>query len=422
MEIRKAHHRRYCWAMAAACGVMLMVSQVQATQVSIAAIVGDEVITTTDVNERRDLVLATAGIPATVENQQKIMPRIVQGLIDEALQLREAKALSLSISDDELAKAIGALAPRGNPPETIQNFIARSGLSQRSFENQLRAQLAWSKVVQRKLRRNVTVGQDEVARAQAAAATAPGEMEVRLQAIEIKTGGKDAAAMSKMLDEVALAVQSGDAYSSIAARYAQQPALRFNPPLWVAEKSLPVPLQQALRNMKDGESTPPLKGENNAQFIQLLERKAAPKLADSTEYAIKQIAIPLPKKRDKAAIAALDQTVSALKANPGSCEGADIPAVTVQPDVQFVRARSGALNPQQRSLIGRLEVGEVSEPLPGPDAVRLVMLCEKIEAPAEALPNADAVRQQLFAEKLELEAQKYLRNLRRDAFIDIKGQ
>lgn len=422
MGIRKSHYRRYGWPVVMALGVILLVSKASAMQVSIAAIVGDDVITTTDVNERRDLVLATAGIPATLETQQKITPRIVQGLIDETLQLREAKALSLSVSDDELAKAIAALGTRGNPPETIQNFIARSGLSQRSFENQLRAQLAWSKVVQRKVRRNVSVGQDEVARAQAAAATAPGEMEVRLQAIEIKAGDKDAPAMSKLVDEVALAVQSGDDFTSIAARYAHQPALRLNPPIWMAEKSLPVPLQQALRSMKEGQSTPALKGERNAQFIQLIERKAAPKLADTTEYAIKQIAIPLPKKRDNASVAALNQTVSTLKANPGSCESMEIPAVAVQPEVQFVRATLGALNPQQRNIISHLEVGEVSAPLAGPDAVRLVVVCEKIEAPGEALPNADAMRQQLFAEKLELEAQKYLRNLRRDAFIDIKGQ
>lgn len=422
MGIRKSHCRRYGWPVVMALGVMLLVSKASAMQVSIAAIVGDEVITTTDVNERRDLVLATAGIPATLETQQKITPRIVQGLIDETLQLREAKALSLSVSDDELAKAIAALSTRGNPPETIQNFIARSKLSQRSFENQLRAQLAWNKVVQRKVRRNVSVGQDEVARAQAAAATAPGEMEVRLQAIEIKAGDKDAPAMSKLVDEVALAVQSGDDFTSIAARYAHQPALRLNPPVWMAEKSLPVPLQQALRSMKEGQSTPALKGDSNAQFIQLIERKAAPKLADTTEYAIKQIAIPLPKKRDNASVAALNQTISTLKANPGSCESAAIPAVSVAPEVQFVRATLGALNPQQRNIISHLEVGEVSAPLPGPDAVRLVVVCEKIEAPGEALPNADAMRQQLFAEKLELEAQKYLRNLRRDAFIDIKGQ
>ena len=48
------------------------------------------------------------------------------------------------------------------------------------------------------------------------------------------------------------------------------------------------------------------------------------------------------------------------------------------------------------------------------------MLCERTE-PASKLPNADVVRQRLFGEKMELEAQKLLRNLRRDAFIDIKS-
>jgi peptidyl-prolyl cis-trans isomerase SurA len=95
----------------------------------------------------------------------------------------------------------------------------------------------------------------------------------------------------------------------------------------------------------------------------------------------------------------------------------DLPA-----KVQLVRTHVGDLSPQQRSIVSHLEVGDVSEPLFGPDAVRLVVLCEKVEPSEGTLPNAEAIRQQLFAEKLELEAQKHLRNLRREAFIDIKGQ
>lgn len=401
---------------------LLSVLPAHAAQVSIAAVVGDDVITTTDVNERRDLVLATTAIPATIENQQKITPRIVQGLIDESLQLNEAKTQSLSISDDELATAINALAKRGEPPETIRDFITKNKLSQRSFENQLRAQLAWNKVVQRKLRRNVSVGKDEVERAQKAAATAPGETELRVQAIEVKAQGSDGiAAMAKLADEIALNVKSGAEFSSVATRYVKQPNVRYNPPLWVGESTLPLPLQQALRGMKEGEATEPLRGADNTQIIQLIARKTAAKQVDGTEYTVKQIALAVPKKRDKATMVLLQAAAKKLRTDPGSCESAEIPAVAVLTDVQFVRTTLGALSAQQRSIISHMEVGDVSDPLIGPDALRLVVLCEKIEPASGALPPAEATRQQLFAEKLELEAQKHLRNLRRDAFIDIKG-
>ena len=41
-------------------------------------------------------------------------------------------------------------------------------------------------------------------------------------------------------------------------------------------------------------------------------------------------------------------------------------------------------------------------------------------APAE-LPDEGRVKQALVQQRLELEAAKYLRNLRRDAFIDVRG-
>lgn len=404
-------------------GLLLGSAASHAADVRIAAIVGDDVITTTDVSERRDLVMATAGIPPTPENQQRITPRIVQGLIDEALQLQEAKNQSLSVSDEELNKAIDSLSKRGERQETVRDFIARNKLSTRSFENQLRAQLAWNKVIQRKLRRNVSVAQDEVLRAQKAAMTAPGETELRVQAIEVKVDSKnDAAAVTKLVEQIALEAKAGGDFSSLATRYIKQSNVRYNPPIWVAEKNLPVPLQQAMRGLSPGEVTPPLRGEGNAQLIQLIERKTSSKQADDTEYAVKQIAIAVPKTRDKASLAKLQAAAATLRNNPGSCDDSSIPVTDLPTDVKFIRTHLGDMTPQQRSVISHLEVGQVSEPLLGPDALRLAVLCEKIEPAGGNLPDAAGIRQQLFAEKLELEAQKHLRNLRREAFIDIKGQ
>ncbi|MFZ4540251.1 MAG: SurA N-terminal domain-containing protein [Rickettsiales bacterium] len=391
-----------------------------AAQVNIAAVVDDNVITTTDISERRDLIMATAGIPNTVENQQKITPRVVQALIDETLQMQEAKRQSLVVSDADLNKALDAMGTRGDSGETIRDFIRKNGLSQRSLENQIRAQLAWGKVVQRKLRRNVTIAQDEVLRAQKAASTAPGDEEYRVQAIEIAINGKPDNA-AKLAQDIALQLKAGTEMPSIATRYIKQPELRYSAPVWVPEKNLPPVLQQAMRTLKTNEVTPPLRSDTLIQIIQLLDRKTSPKLADTTEYAIKQLAIEVPKQRDKGSLAKLTAVAASLQANPGDCMSETIPKVDLPVEVKFARARLGTMSPQQRSLVSHLEVGDISDPLMGPDALRLIMVCEKTEASSGSLPDAETIRQQLFADKMELEAQKHLRNLRRDAFIDIKG-
>ncbi len=393
-----------------------------AAQVNIAAVVGDTVITTTDVEERRDLIMATSGIPATVENQQKITPRVVQSLIDETLELQEAKAQSQNVTDEEVNKAIDSMGARGESKENLRQFITSHGLSLRSLENQIRAQLSWNKVVTRKLRRNVAVAQDEVARAQKAAAAAPGESELRIQAMEIRFTGKNGAdGAHKMAEEIGLELKAGTPMASLATRYIKHPEVAYNPPLWVPEKSMPPALQQKMQPLKAGEVTPPLPGERSLQLIQLLDRAVGPKLNDTTEYALKQIVIPVPVKRDKTSLAKLRVGASALRSNPGSCDDAALPQNTVGAVAQIIRVKLTDMAPQQRSLLAHMEVGDISEPLMGPDAIRLIMVCEKVEPAAGNLPDAEGIRQQLFSEKLELEAQKHLRNLRRDAYIDIKG-
>lgn len=416
----KLTHNTIALAAFALFSLMGLGAQAASTTINIAAVVGDDVITTTDVNERRDLIMATSGIPNTVENQQKMTPRILQSLIDETLQTQEAKRQSLTVSDDEVAKAVASMDKRPGSNETLSDFIKARGLSQRSFENQVRSQVAWGKVVQRKIKRNVNVSQDEVVRAQQASAASPGEEELRLSAIEISGKGKEAPS-TKLAEEVVLQLKAGTDMATVATRYIKQPEVHYNPPLWVPSKNLPPALQQAMRSMKPGEATPPLPGPNGLQVIQLLDRNTAPKQADTTEYAIKQIMIPIPAKKDKASLAKLRALGAELRSNPGDCMSEAIPKSGMGASAKFVRLQLGALSPEQRSVVTHLDVGEISEPLMAPDALRLVMMCEKIEPSTGNTPASDTIRQQLFTEKLELEAAKYMRNLRRDAYIDIKG-
>lgn len=392
-----------------------------AARISIAAVVGDDVITTRDVNERRDLVMASSGIPPTIENQQKLAPRILQILIDETLQLQEAKRNSITITDDEIAKAIDGMGNSASTNEPLREFIRKQGLSLRSLENQVRAQTAWGKVVQRKLRRNVSVSQDEITRAVQAEAAAPGEVELRLSAIEIAIADGKEDAAQKLTEDILLQLKSGSDMPNVAAQYIRQPEVKFTPSGWVAEQKLPMVIQQALRDLKEGDITPPMRSPNSLQVLQLLERKTVAKEDEATEYAVKQITIQVPKAKHKESLADVHGVVSRLRRDPGSCMSDAIPAVNLPTEVRFARMRFGEMSEQQRAVVRRLDVGDVSDPLLGPDVVRLIVMCEKIESAGSDKSDSERIRQQLFAEKIELEAQKLMRNLRRDAFIDIKG-
>ncbi len=412
------HHRHL-----AALLIVLAATSAQAQRIGIAAIVGDEVISTNDVAERRDLLMATNNLPPTIENQKRITPRVIESLIDENIEMQEARRLSISISDEEMNKAIGTLEEaRRLPADSMLKTLEAQGLSQRSLKDQVRAQLAWTKVVQRKLRREVSISADEVARAQQAAAADPGVPQVKIAAISVlvlKPGDEQAA--GEFAQAIADKLKAGTPMNEMLMKLSARPDVRISPPGWVDEEKLQPAMQQALRTMQPGEVTPPLKSMNTYQMIQVLERRVAKKVPDTTEMVIKEIALPVPPKLDEKSMLALRDAVEAVGRNPGDCMSESVGDPTSAAKAKFSRIIYGTLPADLKPIVADLGVTEVSQPIRSEKSVRLFMLCERIDPGMGNLPPANEVRRQLFNEKIELEAEKHLRNLKRDTFIEVKG-
>ncbi len=395
---------------------------VQAEEIKIVATVNDEAITTSDVAARRALMMAGAGAPMTPENEARITPQIVESLINERLQIQEAKRQSISISDAEIAKAIDVIGARQNlPPGELPKMLASKGLSVRSLEEQTRAELAWVKVVQRKLRRNVTVTQDELRRAAQAEALAPGVAEMQIAALVVpitpKSKEKDVKAR---VNSLAKALASGKSMNEAAAPFAEKKEVLFSPPMWVAETKLPPALLKELSSRKDGEIAGPMKLGNSVQFLQILGRRTMKKQNSATELTLKQLTLDLPAKPDKAMQEKLTRSVATLRADAGSCEDVTIPATPVPVKVEFTRSTLAKLVPSVGEAMARIEVGAVSEPIIDGTTLTLMLLCERRE-PVAAAGVDPALEQQLIGEKLTLEAEKHLRDLRREATIDVRG-
>ena len=83
------------------------------------------------------------------------------------------------------------------------------------------------------------------------------------------------------------------------------------------------------------------------------------------------------------------------------------------------RVRVGDLAaPLQPPLMG-LQANQISTALRSPNGVMMLMVCER-EAQSADLPSRDQIKERLFRQKLDLLARRYLRDLRRAAFLDIR--
>jgi peptidyl-prolyl cis-trans isomerase SurA len=79
----------------------------------------------------------------------------------------------------------------------------------------------------------------------------------------------------------------------------------------------------------------------------------------------------------------------------------------------------GDLPPQVRKAIANLEIGEYSEAIRTPSEVLLMVLCDR-KAPPDQAPTKDSIAQRLHERRMAMMARRYLRDLHRDAIIDIR--
>src|SRR5216684_2732446 len=117
----------------------------QAPEMRIAAVVNDEIISIFDVVSRMRLVMISSNIPDT---PQRIGPQVLRSLIDEKLQLQEAKRQNVTATDDEINKALGQIEQQNNMKAgQLNEFMKARGIDRGSLVDQLTAGIVWAKLI-----------------------------------------------------------------------------------------------------------------------------------------------------------------------------------------------------------------------------------------------------------------------------------
>ena len=131
----------------------------------IAAVVNDDVITTQDLIDRLNLAIATSGLP-----NDDADPAAAGAAGPARLRRREAAAAGSQAprhrrrpTPRSTRRSIRSpSATRPPPPSSDHATSPQRGLSPRALREQLRAQIAWIKIVGREIRPRIVVTQDQI--------------------------------------------------------------------------------------------------------------------------------------------------------------------------------------------------------------------------------------------------------------------
>lgn len=408
-------------------------------QEGIAAVVNDSVVTMTDVRERADLY--TFENPPSPEQRKVVEKQVLSRLIDEALQLQEARKLGITISDADVASGFADLAQQnGTTPEEFRKNLEDKGAPVRSLQNQIRASMAWGQVVRRKLRPQVDISDGEIDLALNQLENTKDKLQYHVA--EIFLGVTDPAKDKDIQDEaqkMIVQLTQGASFSAMAREFSQAPGASNGGDLgWVQEGQLDAELNAALSKMNPGQISPPVRTSKGYHILLLRETRqngtavqAAAPAGKSPLVTMKQLFIPVTPKDTKKAVATKNAKLHAMRKELTNCDlmAKKMKQYKSRDTGDVGRAPLSSLPPDIRKIVESLKVNELSKPIHTPTGIAVIMVCSR-ENPGEQKTaeaekpagNGEAARddiaQKLGMKRLDQMATHYLNDLRATAFID----
>jgi len=154
-------------------------------ELKIVVLVNDEPISAYDIVQRVRFISATTRQKAT----EQLRKQVIEDLINERIQLQEAKKLNIAVSDKEINSSMSRVAQGSNmSAEKMQEALKQLGVNPSTFRTRLKAMIGWRAVIRRKFRRQIVVSSAEVDKAMKTEKNDPNakKTELQMQRIEIK--------------------------------------------------------------------------------------------------------------------------------------------------------------------------------------------------------------------------------------------
>lgn len=404
----------------------------------IAAVVNDEVVSVYDLEQRVALIVSSTGVDGTGEAGKRLREQVLRTLIDEKLQIQEAKKLEVIADPKEVEETLNGIAEQNNMnAEQLRETLEKGGISIDSLLMQIQAEIAWSDLVRKKFMARIAPGDEQVDEVLARMQANAGRPEYLLAEIFLSVESPDddeevRRGALRLVEQL----QQGAPFNAVARQFSQAASAATGGDLgWVAEGQLSTELDKALATITPGQISQPLRAGGGYYILLLRDKRSASAGGLSgVEVDVRQImfpfldeqqngkriSVPNPTPDNPVAAAAIARAQTGLPAN-----------VTCENFTEIVKEiGNGVLGDGGKMMLadvphlfretaGNIEIGVMSPPVLSPQGAHRIMVCRREEFESK-LPPRDVVEARLNQEALALRARRYLRDLRRDAVVEFR--
>lgn len=397
----------------------------------IAAVVDEDVIL------RSELDRAVNNIQTQYAGRQDQLPpravlerQVLERLVLVRLQTERATSTGVRVGDEEVDAAVTNIAQQNNlSPEQLRQQLARDGTSYADFRSSLRDELLIQRLRQRFAQSRISVSDGEVDAALAAQAnTTQYRLAHILVAVPEGATPEQIATGQQKIDGVKSLLDSGEiAFNAAAVRYSDSPnALEGGDLGWRSLDEIPAAFATSISTMQPGGVIGPIRGPSGFQLLTLVETRDGTAVADRslTQYQARHILV-----RSGGAVSdgEAKSRIDTLRARITG--GADFEALAREnSDDDSSKAAGGDLGwfaqddfgPDFGGQVAALQDGQVSAPFRTQAGWHVVQRIGTRQASVSEDNRRSQLRETIGQRKLEDEWERYLRELRGEAFVDIR--
>ncbi len=405
---------------------------------SIIATVNDESISDFELRQRVALYLALNGInqQLTPEQKTRIRTQILEVLESEKLQLQEAVKKKITVSPVEVDRRLnGMIQDYHFTIEQLRQNLKTAGASEEALRAQITASIAWQKAVQDEYGDQVNITPDMVSAELQRYAEGANKPHYHVLEIFLPVDNPEQnEKVKKDAEEVERQIHEGAPFPVVARQFSQHPTAATGGDMgWINDGQLAPELNAALAKMETGAISDPIRSTGGWYVIALRERQEAMgtkidqiptgPTGPAGTLPLARLLFPVNPRAPKAQLEQIVKVAEQIHDRYAGCTQLEQLQKQMNGTVymDLGDAKLAELSPQIQEGLKNTHPGEAAPPFMDDAGIELIGRCDKrIEVKtAYVMPTKQQVEDQLFQNQISTLARRYLRDLKREANIQL---
>lgn len=384
----------------------------------IAAIVNDEVISKFDVDQRVNLFLVTSGIERTPQNIDGLRRQVLRTLIQEKLQLQEARDSEIEISRAEINAAMQDMASGTNRSlDEVEKFLKENNVHIRTMEDQIEAELAWNRFVRGRFGGQVSIGELEIDETLERAEEAMNQDRVNISEILLLANNQlDGQRLMSEAAQIVQQLRAGINFGAVARQFSAASSSASGGNLgWIPVNQLDENIVPIIENMAAGDISDPIETSAGIYIVQLNSKQQSGGIDPMRNlFDLLIITYDVATEGHLAKLESLRDSFTTCKNTEAKAKEMDARNVTRTGQVELRRFPKNL-----QSEISTTEAGQVIGPKKNEKIAEMVVVCDRKDDQGATI-SRDAIENNLYSQRLAIMARRHLRELRRDSIVEYR--